>query len=654
MNILSLFPIIISSICIYTGLGFLLLFFLQKEDRANLTFAALSIIVGIYDIFCFGLYNSGSLAEGIVWQRLQLSFTNLIGIFILWFCYNYVKKASTKLFLSLTVIYTVLFILGISLYNDFTLSLSKPSIKEFYIFRCKITYYEAIPGIIYQISMVLQAFNFLYVIIILTKEFLKHGNKSLKPIIFAVSIFFIAAINDYLVSNRIYSFVYLVEYSYLIMVLSMSILLLQKFVRMKEYLLTQLYTDDLTSLPNRKKLMIDIEKRRKPYIFLVNIDSFKEINDYYGNEIGDFVLLEMVNRLKEFSLGFNCGVYKMHGDEYAILIEDDSSVNHIDRSGIESIVHFLFEKINDSAFMYGNKEIHVRVTIGVANYLSVDDNGRKNKVINNADMVLKEAKKTKKSFLVYTESTEINKEYESNIFWEGKLKKAIRDNLLIPFYQPIVDNMTGKIEKYECLIRMIDDDGNIISPYKFLDISQKTRLYNHITEIIFDRSFEIFKNNGYGFSINLSVKDILNHETNRLIRTKLEANRDIAGRLVFEILESEGVKNIDVMTEFINNVKSMGCKLAIDDFGSGYSNFDYIIKMKVDYIKIDSSIIKNLNTDRNSYIIAKMIVNASKELGLKTIAEFVHSKDVFEKCLELGIDYSQGYYFGEPKRTIDV
>jgi c-di-GMP phosphodiesterase len=128
----------------------------------------------------------------------------------------------------------------------------------------------------------------------------------------------------------------------------------------------------------------------------------------------------------------------------------------------------------------------------------------------------------------------------------------------------------------------------------------------------------------------------------------LEINKKIAHRVIFEILESEGVKNFDIMAEFIKNVKAMGCTIAIDDFGSGYSNFDYIIKLNVDYIKIDSSIIKNLDTDGNSMIIAKMIVNAAKELGILTIAEFVHSKSVYEKCLELGIDYSQGYFFSEP------
>jgi c-di-GMP phosphodiesterase len=247
---------------------------------------------------------------------------------------------------------------------------------------------------------------------------------------------------------------------------------------------------------------------------------------------------------------------------------------------------------------------------------------------------------------------EIPKEYENNIIWKEKLKEAIQENRIIAFFQPIINNRTGKIEKYETLVRMVDDNGNIIAPHYFLDIAKKTHLYGDITRIMMDRSFDAFKNNEYEFSINLTIKDILDDEINYNIQKKIKDNHNLSKRLVFEVLESEGIENYKEVITFIQSVKQAGCKIAIDDFGSGYSNFDHIMRLDVDYIKIDSSLIKNIDKDFNAQIITKTIANFSKELGLKTISEFVHSKEVYEKAVGLGVDYSQGNYFGEARDVI--
>ncbi len=567
------------------------------------------------------------------------------------------KYFKNNIYIFIHILYC-LFFLGLFLQNDLTLSLNNPAIKYLKIFNYEILYYEANPGIIFTIGMVVQFINFIYMFYLLIKNYIMTRNKYLGPIIIALFLFFAAAFNDYMVANQIYKFVYMVEYSYLILILTMINLLLNKFVDLKESLARQFCMDTLTDLPNRKKLMMDIENIKNPFVLLINIDSFKEINDFYGNEVGDFVLLEMAARLKKLSVGQEYNLYKMQGDEYAILMDFQEDSTDVKNKTAGYLAQYLFEQINDNTFKYKDHDINVRVTIGVADYSSIQDSKikeiPKNKVVNNADMVLKEAKRSKKAFLVYSDTMEISREYEKNIFWADKLKIALNNNMITVFFQPIINNKSGKIEKYECLVRMIDTDGKIIGPYNFLDISQKIRLYSQITSTVLKKSFETFKNTDYEFSINLSVKDILNQETNHLIKYMITNNKDIASHVVFEIIESEGVVNYDIMTDFIKDIKAMGCKVAIDDFGSGYSNFEYIIKLNVDYIKIDASIIKNLDKDYNSYIIAKMIVNAARELGLLTIAEFVHSKEVYEKCLELGIDYSQGFYFSEPKDHIEL
>lgn len=122
----------------------------------------------------------------------------------------------------------------------------------------------------------------------------------------------------------------------------------------------------------------------------------------------------------------------------------------------------------------------------------------------------------------------------------------------------------------------------------------------------------------------------------------------IGHRLVLEIVESEGIENFDYVNRFIEDVKALGCKIAIDDFGTGYSNFEYLLKLKADYIKIDGSLIKNLDHDKDAELIVRLLLDFAKHQNIQTIGEFVHSDAVYQKVKSMGIDYSQGYYLGEP------
>jgi EAL domain-containing protein (putative c-di-GMP-specific phosphodiesterase class I) len=195
-------------------------------------------------------------------------------------------------------------------------------------------------------------------------------------------------------------------------------------------------------------------------------------------------------------------------------------------------------------------------------------------------------------------------------------------------------------------------DGNKpISPFYFLEIAQKMKLYPKITRIMIQKAFEKFKDSEYEFSLNFSALDIQNDETKAFFFNKLK-EFNIASRVVIEILESENFENYNDIKNFIDEAKSYGCKIAIDDFGSGYSNFKHLIMLNVDFIKIDGSLIKEINSDPNSKIVASTIVEFANKLGVKTIAEFVHSDEVQEIVKEIGADFSQGYYLGEPKASL--
>ena len=397
----------------------------------------------------------------------------------------------------------------------------------------------------------------------------------------------------------------------------------------------QFYNDHLTHLPNRKKLIEILDKKDNYVFMIINIDKFQEINDLYGDKQGDVVLKEFAQFLQT-QIPKECKLFRLHADEYGILFS-----KNFDLEFFNTFTKILIQNISKEKFYVdnGRSNIFLNGTIGI----SYGDHS----LLTNADIALKLAKKRKKNHLIYDPSMQIEHEYEQNLKWTKRIKDAIQDDKIISLFQPIVDCKTKEVIKYESLMRMIDDNGEYISPAFFLDLAKKNKLYHELTKIVINKTFNQFENSPYIVSINLSVDDILDNEIVSLIKTKL-LNSNIGERIAFEIIESEGIENFDKVVEFIDDVKKFGCKISIDDFGTGYSNFEYLMKLKVDYIKIDASMIKNIDSNKESEIITETIVDFAKKLNIKTIGEFVCSKPVFDKVVDIGVDYAQGYYFGEP------
>jgi diguanylate cyclase (GGDEF)-like protein/PAS domain S-box-containing protein len=396
------------------------------------------------------------------------------------------------------------------------------------------------------------------------------------------------------------------------------------------------YTDSLTGLLNRPKLQETLQSLENPFMALFDIDNFSKTNDFYGSKIGDLLIIEMSNILRNMTRGEkNIHIFRLNGDEFVILATKKSEQDFIEN------ITLILNAIHASNIVINQNDIPLDVTVGI----SFEE---PSSLLATADIALKHAKRTKKQLFSYNESLSIEKSYEKNMFWSKELKKAIKNDKLVPYFQPIVNNHTGKIEKYEALIRLIDDNDKVISPFFFLEVAKQSKQYSYITKTVIDKSFQVFKDLDCSFSINLTLEDILNVQLQKYLFDVL-SRHNIGSRVVFEIVESEGIENFGEVNEFIINVKKFGCKIAIDDFGTGYSNFEYIMNLNADYIKIDGSMIKNLDTDRHSRVIVSTIVVFAKKIGMQTIAEFVKDEHIQEIVVELGVDYSQGYYFGEPR-----
>jgi c-di-GMP phosphodiesterase len=403
----------------------------------------------------------------------------------------------------------------------------------------------------------------------------------------------------------------------------------------------QLHTDHLTGLPNRNALIRDIHTNRFYALILLNIDNFKEINDFYGHAIGDETILALTKSIQDGINDLPMQLYKMPSDEYAIALSTPMSSTELELARLSIIDH-----LQAQYYDLQGTSIYVTLTMG----MDVTHNHSHNAIdlLTNADMALKTAKKRRLSYQLYDETMQIRQEYQHNILWSKKLKGAIEENRFCLYYQPVFDALSGDIIEYEALIRMIDNNGEIVSPGYFLPAARQSRLYPLLSQFVINELFKKLEISEHTYSLNLSVDDIFDKVTKELLIQKLKDSAHGA-RLVIELLESEGIENYSEVSAFIAEVKTFGCRIAIDDFGTGYSNFAHIIKLDVDFLKIDGSLIRNIDTDTNAQTILTAITEFSKHLGLKTVAEFVHSEAVYIKCKEMGVDYLQGYYLGEPK-----
>jgi diguanylate cyclase (GGDEF)-like protein/PAS domain S-box-containing protein len=411
-----------------------------------------------------------------------------------------------------------------------------------------------------------------------------------------------------------------------------------ELIENKEKLENIFLTDRLTSLGSRFKLLQELEANslNNNLIALIDIDRFREINNLYGQAIGDLLIKKVADKVFNELNKDGYMIFRIQADVFSVLTQgEDLSV--------------FVEKIRRLVEVMSAQPITIKGVEVLVNFTTSFAKGDSN-VLAYADTAIKNAKRNKRVYEIYSYEMQLTKEYEDNIYWVNTLKQAFKDDLLYPFFQPIYNYNTNKIEKYECLVRMVNS-GEVIAPYHFLDVAKKTKLYSKITTTVAEKSINMFKNCDLEFSINLSVEDLLNSETMDYIYT-LAKRANVFDRMVLEIVESEELQSFDEILGILNRFKEKGSKIAIDDFGSGYSTFDYLIYLNADYIKIDASIVKLINDDERALEVVQSIVNFAKKSGMKTIAEFVCNKEIDDKIRNLGIDYAQGFYYGEPKCTL--
>lgn len=243
-------------------------------------------------------------------------------------------------------------------------------------------------------------------------------------------------------------------------------------------------------------------------------------------------------------------------------------------------------------------------------------------LLNQADTALSEAKSSGKEILAYCDIKDISQKYKENLFWTVKIKDTIDGKgncFLIPFYQPIKDIKADKIQKYECLVRLIDGDKEY-SPFYFLNAAKRIGVLNKITEIVLEKSFSYFQDKDVEFSVNITRQDFQSDEFYSTLDALSEKFNVKPERVTLELLEEDRIFDFQKEITMLHN---KGYRIAIDDFGTGYSNFGFHKDIPIDFLKIDGSLIKNIHQDNRSLSSLKAILEYTKSIGAKTVAEFV-------------------------------
>ena len=408
----------------------------------------------------------------------------------------------------------------------------------------------------------------------------------------------------------------------------------------------RLYYDELTNLKNRTALEDDIKDDDFVSVALIDIDAFDDINELYGFSTGNLVLIEVAKILSDFSKKYSVTPYRVYGNVYCLADKKMMGFSRYD------------EFIGDLCKLFKNRaipieELDIDIFINVTLGISI----AQEEPIKTAGIALKKAKKSNMKFFVYNNEIDTKEVIKKSMYWREKIKIAIEQNCVVPFYQPIF-NRNNEIVKYETLMRIKDKNAEgetiYLSPYLFLEVSIKTKQYLQLSNQIISKAFDDLSKTQRQISFNLSFKDILDSDfIISLDRNLDKIDSENKEKIVFEILESDYISDYTLLEDFILKYRNQGIKIAIDDFGTGYSNFAHILKIRPNYIKIDGSLIKNINTDKNSYELVKSIIDFCKALNIKVIAEFVHSREVFNTIFDLGVDEFQGFYLGEPSLKIE-
>jgi diguanylate cyclase (GGDEF)-like protein/PAS domain S-box-containing protein/excisionase family DNA binding protein len=411
--------------------------------------------------------------------------------------------------------------------------------------------------------------------------------------------------------------------------------------------------DTLTELPNRLSLQQRIETVMQSggvgALLFLDIDHFKYVNDNFGHRAGDQLIIGVGSVLRGLTRACNGELYRLGGDEFAIHLPEGLRKEAIDAAerALEAISHYRFQASEQKVVS------NLSVSIGIALYPF--HGNELPALLSNVDIAMYQAKDLGRDrYVLFDQSSDNLRSTHKRVHWAKKLRDALDDDRLILFSQPVVRLRDRKPVHHEILVRIHDDDGKYILPGHFIELAESLGLVQEIDMCVVEKLLRFMRENKQigkklRYFVNLSRVSISDQRWIKRFVKLLRDSRVDPSQLVFEITETAAMSEIDVTLTFIRQLKDMGCRFALDDFGAGFSSFYYLKRFEVDYLKIDGSFIRDLATDQGSRIFVKALTDVAQGLSKQVIAEWVETPEVLKILTDMGAQFGQGYLFQRPQ-----
>ncbi len=412
--------------------------------------------------------------------------------------------------------------------------------------------------------------------------------------------------------------------------------------------------DYLTGLYNRRKfeefLTYEVKRsvrhRHKFTVLMIDLDNFKYINDTYGHASGDLVLKEVTNifgsNLRNADI-----LARIGGDEFAVILPETSYENGY------AVVEKLRSSLEITPISLMFDQVSLTASFGIAEYPEQGENIES--LLTGSDLAMYKAKRAGKNTIARADQSD--QEMASEIQKKGEfLRRAIDEDRVEPFVQPIYDVKSGTIFGYEVLAR-IRDGKRFMAAGQFIEVAESLGFAPKIDQIILTKGLLAREEKGLWdkrFFFNLSTKSLFGGDYVDVIKAhygRYPQGIENTG-VTIEILEREAIHNVNGLMDIIEEMKKVGITFALDDFGSGFSSFVYLKYFDTDYVKIDGEFVKNIVVNEKDRIFVKHIHQIAKEFGKKTIAEYVEDKETLDILKEIGVDYAQGFHYGQPHQLV--
>ncbi len=407
--------------------------------------------------------------------------------------------------------------------------------------------------------------------------------------------------------------------------------------------------DPLTKLFNRRHFNEDFTRifdqtlryERRGALFFFDLDQFKDVNDLSGHPVGDLLLEQIAQKLQQMARKSDL-LARFGGDEFALAIPEAN----VDQ--VIAVAERLQEAVQSVVLHEHDRRHQVSASIGIALFPNAGEEPEH--VIANADLAMYQAKsKGRGCWRLFSAEDQAREQVDSRVLWKEKIADALAEDRFELHCQPILEIRTQQISHMEALLRMRDASGRLVYPDQFIPVAEKTGLIQAIDHWVLARAIAMLQAHpGLCLSVNLSANALDDPSLLPDLKAQLSSQGVEPERVTFEITETVAISSLRDAARLMQQVHDLGCRFALDDFGSGFASYAHLRQLPVDDVKIDGAFIRDLVENREDRIFVKAITDISHAMGKRVIAEFVENEAILHILNELGVDYAQGYHIGRP------